>query len=319
MPTAPAKETAIAPARASAVETMAGRFGIEPNKLLPILKATAIRKPKEGREATNEEVAAFVIVANQYGLNPFVKEIYAYPDTKRGGVVPIVSVDGWARIINSQPLFNGCEFEEDLDEKGQLVSTTCKMHVKGRDYPVCVTERLRECRRNTDPWNQMPHRMLRHKAFIQAARYAFSLSGIYDEDEGWDIASGRMETSIANDIRSQIQAPRRIVHEQATPGGDHLPLSPPAEEPATQPTVAENKTPPDPAPSEPTLRERIVIMVQEEYASRHEGEACAAEVAVAALDRACKPLTKKCLKFMDLPEDLLPLVEGKVKAGEVKA
>jgi hypothetical protein len=34
----------------------------------------------------------------------------------------------------------------------------------------------------------MEHRMLRHKAMIQAARYAFGFAGIYDEDEGRTIA-----------------------------------------------------------------------------------------------------------------------------------
>ena len=33
----------------------------------------------------------------------------------------------------------------------------------------------------------MPFRMLRHKAFMQAARIAFSIGGIYDEDEARDV------------------------------------------------------------------------------------------------------------------------------------
>ena len=50
-----------------------------------------------------------------------------------------------------------------------------------------MTEYYSECVRSTDPW-KMKHRMLRHKALIQAARYAFGFSGIYDEDEGAKIA-----------------------------------------------------------------------------------------------------------------------------------
>ena len=42
---------------------------------------------------------------------------------------------------------------------------------------------MAECKRNTDPWRQWPNRMLRHKATIQAARYAFGFSGIADPDE----------------------------------------------------------------------------------------------------------------------------------------
>lgn len=178
--------------KVSPLAVMGGRFNIEPEKLLGVLKGTVIKKSSDGREPTNEECAAFVIVANEYGLNPFTKEIYAFP-AKGGGVVPIVSIDGWCRIINNQPAFNGCEFEDEVDEEGNLVSTTCIIHVKGRDHPTRVTEYLAECYRATEPWKQMKHRMLRHKSLIQCGRYAFSLSGIFDEDEARDILGGTTE------------------------------------------------------------------------------------------------------------------------------
>ena len=41
---------------------------------------------------------ALLIVADQYGLNPFTREIFAFDD-KRAGIVPVVSVDGWSRIL----------------------------------------------------------------------------------------------------------------------------------------------------------------------------------------------------------------------------
>lgn len=172
--------------RKSPLVALGDRFSIEPAKLVEVLRGTVIKPTKDGRQATNEEIAAFVMVANQYALNPFTREIHAFADPQKG-VVPIVGVDGWCRIVNDQPGFNGCEFVEVGDDKGVPVSITCKMHVKGREHPVCVTERFAECRRNSIPWQTMPWRMLRHKAFMQAARYAFSLSGIYDEDEARDI------------------------------------------------------------------------------------------------------------------------------------
>jgi hypothetical protein len=51
-------------------------------------------------------------------------------------------------------------------------------------HPVATTEYLDECKRDTEPWKKWPRRMLRNKAYIQAARMAFGHSGIYDEDEG---------------------------------------------------------------------------------------------------------------------------------------
>ena len=58
-----------------------------------------------------------------------------------------------------------------------------KMFRKDRAHPITVTEYMAECRRDTDTWRKWPARMLRHKAAIQAARYAFGFSGIYEEDE----------------------------------------------------------------------------------------------------------------------------------------
>lgn len=142
--------------------------------------------------ANNEQLASLMIVANQYGLNPFTKEIYAFPS--RGGVVPIVSVDGWARIINDNPNCDGIQFEQD-DE-----SATCKIYRKDRNHPTIVTEYLSECKMSTDPWKKYPKRMLRHKALIQCARVAFGFSGIYDQDEAERIDGSAQQAPSVVDI-----------------------------------------------------------------------------------------------------------------------
>lgn len=135
-----------------------------------------------------EQITAFLMVAKEYKLNPITKEIYAFP-AKGGGVQPIVSIDGWLKIINSHPQFDGMEFADTLDNNGQLAAVTCRIYRKDRKHPVEVTEYMAECKRNTDPWKQWPGRMLRHKATIQAARYAFGFSGIVDPDEAERIDS----------------------------------------------------------------------------------------------------------------------------------
>lgn len=167
------------PQRASLVAKFAARYTIEPEKLLGILKATAFKQGKDDPEVTNEQMAALLVVADQYQLNPFTKEIYAFAD-KHKGVVPIVSVDGWARIVNEHPQMNGFEFQYG-GEGPDFVE--CHMYRKDRDHPVKVMELMKECKRDTGPWRSHPSRMLRHKAFIQCARMAFGFAGIYDEDE----------------------------------------------------------------------------------------------------------------------------------------
>ena len=119
-------------------------------------------------------------------LVPFTREIHAFTSGDKG-VVPIVGIDGWTKIVNTRGDFDGLEFDDVSDEQGGPVAVTCRMFVKGRSHPVAVTERFSECKRNSIPWQTMPWRMLRHKAYMQAARYAFGLAGIYDEDEARDI------------------------------------------------------------------------------------------------------------------------------------
>lgn len=140
--------------------------------LIETLKATAFKG-----QVSDAQMTALMVVANQYGLNPWTKEIYAFPD-KNNGIVPVVGVDGWSRIINSHPQFDGMDFEQ-TDE-----SCTCIVYRKDRSHPIKVTEWMSECKRpSVGPWQSHPKRMLRHKAMIQCARLAFGYGGIYDQDE----------------------------------------------------------------------------------------------------------------------------------------
>lgn len=155
----------------SIMATMAAKFNVPESEMLSTLKATAFKG-----QVSDAQMTALLIVANQYGLNPWTKEIYAFPD-KNNGIVPVVGVDGWSRIINEHSMFDGLEFEQD-DE-----SCTCIIHRKDRSHPIKVTEYKSECDRKSGPWASHPKRMLRHKALIQCARLAMGYVGIYDEDE----------------------------------------------------------------------------------------------------------------------------------------
>lgn len=162
--------------RASALQVMATRFSVEPAKLLATLKNTVFKG------ATDDECMALVIVANEYNLNPFRKEIYAFP-AKGGGITPVVGVDGWARMMNERPNFDGIEFNMEFDEKQNPISCTSIIYLKDRSKPVKITEYYEECQRGTDNWKNMPRRMLRHRALCQGVRVAFSVGGVMDEDE----------------------------------------------------------------------------------------------------------------------------------------
>ena len=173
---------------------LAKQFNIpESNELVSVLKNTAFKG-----NVSDAQMSALLIVANQYKLNPWTREIYAFPD-KNNGIVPVVGVDGWSRIINTHPQFDGMDFKQDEE------SCTCIIYRKDRNHPISCTEYLSECKRGTGPWQSHPKRMLRHKALVQCARLAFGYTGIFDQDEAERITeidvtpqSGRVNNSLQN-------------------------------------------------------------------------------------------------------------------------
>jgi phage recombination protein Bet len=194
-------------AKPSAINLMAARMSVDPAKLFDTLKATVFQK------ATNEELLALVVVANTYNLNPFLKELYAFP-AKGGGIVPIVSVDGWNKMLVNQPDFDGIEFEFTDDEAGNPVACTATIHVKNRSHPVKITEYMAECKRNTDPWNNMPRRMLRNRTLCQASRVAFGFSGVKHEEEADAI---NVESIITSADAKQLGPPPKVVTPEKPP------------------------------------------------------------------------------------------------------
>jgi len=185
----------------SLVTRIATRFGVDSNKFYETLKATAF-KQRDGSAPTNEQMMTLLIVAEQYKLNPFTREIYAFPD-KNNGIIPVVGVDGWSRIINEHSQYDGVEFVyADKMVKMPGAKVECPewietvMYRKDRTRPIKIREFLDEVYREPfqgqgrngaytvdGPWQTHTKRQLRHKSLIQCSRVAFGFVGIYDQDE----------------------------------------------------------------------------------------------------------------------------------------
>lgn len=173
------EQSAVRTAETSVIIRMAEKFGMDPRAFESTVRNTLM---PSNVSVSPEHLAAFLLVADQYGLNPFTKELYAF-DNKKGGIGIIVPIDGWYRLANDHPAYDGIEFEYHTDDEGRLDAVTARVWRKDRTRPTCATEYMAECVGPTIPWKKWPRRMLRHKAAIQAFRAAFSLSGVVDEDE----------------------------------------------------------------------------------------------------------------------------------------
>lgn len=209
----------------SLAKTFAAKYNMEPKAMMSTLKQTAF-KQKDG-EVTDSQMAMLMLVANEYNLNPFTKEIYAFPD--KGGIVPIVGVDGWSRIINDHPQFDGLEFKTSdemvIPDHGKECPTWMEVHIyrKDRGRPVVVREYIDEVYKPKGkylgPWQTHTKRFLRHKTLIQGARLAFGYTGIFDEDEASNIIDGQVIDQPVNEAKgdevSQASSAIETVAEQS--------------------------------------------------------------------------------------------------------
>jgi hypothetical protein len=132
--------------------------------------------------ASDSEFVALVIVANTYDLNPLLREIYAFPK-KGGGIQAIVGYDGWIKIANSHPMFDGIEFVHIEDEKGDIKAVEGVLYRKDRNHPTKKMIYLKEFKRNTEPWNNAPRHMLDVRCFCHTVRVGLGVSLGIEGDE----------------------------------------------------------------------------------------------------------------------------------------
>ena len=197
----------------NAVVAVSEWLQVDPEVLKKTLKATVFRV-KEGdrmRDASDEEFMSLMVIANTYKLNPIIKELYAFPQ-KGGGIVPIVSTDGWTRLMTTHKDYKSHSFrysEKIVTMKGaKPCPEWCEIDIEKKDDShVVIREYLDEVFRDlayTNAWQTHTKRFLRHKTKIQGAREAFGFSGIYEEDEAERIIEVTDSKSV------EIEMPRSI-------------------------------------------------------------------------------------------------------------
>ena len=156
------------------------------------------------------DLERLLLACEALGLSPVGRDMYALRQEGNGSAVLLaVGLDGWARIVNRHPAFDGLEFTESpelLDGVPAWIS--CTIHRKDRRAQLTVKEYLCECRRDSSAWQTHPRRMLRHKALVQCARLAFELPtplGVYDPDEAERVLLSRAGEHVgARDTKPRV-------------------------------------------------------------------------------------------------------------------
>ena len=156
---------------------------------------------------TQADLDRLLMLSERLGLDPLNNEIYATeisPESgKKARIVFVVGVDGWSKIINSHPQFDGMKFVESAPGDDELpLYFECTIFRKDRKVATSVREYMYEAHTGQGAWLTHPRRMLRHKAMVKCARICFGLSGIYDPDEAHRVVMNS-DTHKAVDLKHQ--------------------------------------------------------------------------------------------------------------------
>jgi hypothetical protein len=198
----------------TALVKLSENLGVSTDEVSNVVKGMILSaKNQHGAVATDAELTVVAGVCAKYDLNPLVKEAHAF--ISGGKLSVMIGVDGWIKIMNRQPDFDGFEQEDKFDSNGSLLSVTTKIYVKGRKYPTPHTEYMSEAvQAKSDAWKKYPNRMLSGKSLGQCVRKAFGISEVIDDDEAGRITSSspRVERDItprqtAQPSQTKIPAP----------------------------------------------------------------------------------------------------------------
>lgn len=169
-------------------------LAVYPSEMVDTIKATV------AKGATNEELVMFLSIANQYGLNPFMKEIWF---TKMGDESAIMtSRDGFKKLAERKPTFKKCQsvavYENDEFEMewvmGELRNITHKFKqndrgaIKGAyavlrttDHDVLATYvDFREYDKKNKIWRQYSSAMIRKVAENDVYKRFANVNGLND-------------------------------------------------------------------------------------------------------------------------------------------
>ncbi len=141
-------------------------------KLLETIKETVCKG------ATPAQFRMFLEVCRGTGLNPFLKEIYFVPSV---GVM--AARDGYLRVANQHPQFDGMETRVERDEKNIPIKAVCTVWRKDRGHPVIAEAYYNEYRKAGQVWATYPSAMIAKVAEVLALKRSFAINGVVTEEE----------------------------------------------------------------------------------------------------------------------------------------
>lgn len=146
-----------------------------------------LQNAKKSDQVRPDELIQYAALCKNAGLDPATSEVS--PLVQRDRISLIIGVDGWTRIANRDPNFDGIEykFSDDTIKVGnhevpKYIDTY--VYFKNRSHASFWRTPYDEAFRSTSPvWASMPLQMLQNRATTNAIKRAFGLSGVVDSED----------------------------------------------------------------------------------------------------------------------------------------
>lgn len=191
-------------------------------KMLDTLKQTV------AKGSTDAEFKMFIEVCKSTGLNPFLKEIWcAVPmkDGQRsqyGAVLIMAGRDGYLRVANDHPAFDGIETRVERDEKTKTpIKAVCTVWRKDRTHPTICEAYYSEYYKpgyggKPSIWDTYKSAMIGKVAEVLALKRSFSINGVVTEEEIGEqepLGSREAQKAVATEKLAKLKGEPPPVHD----------------------------------------------------------------------------------------------------------
>ena len=117
-------------------------------------------------------ILALLRLAQEHHLDPLKEEV-ALALYEEGNWQAYITVEGWSKLLNCHPAFDGITFSESSEHANNIpIWMECTIYRKDRVKPIVIREYFEEVKGEQAIWQKMPRRMLRHRVMQQCARLA---------------------------------------------------------------------------------------------------------------------------------------------------
>jgi hypothetical protein len=164
-------------------------FGLDPRQVIKVLQTQLIKVPAGKPPATPGELVVVMSTLNKYGLDPMMRQLYAWRDN-RGDLAVMLSLDGWVELARRNPGYVSVSYKygPDVPKTGKHKAcwewVQATVHTTDRGDVELPPMYLDEWRKDYGQWLEMPRHKMHIISYRMAIREVYGISlDVRDPDD----------------------------------------------------------------------------------------------------------------------------------------